>query len=453
MEIFLILIVFIGIIRLSTLNWRMSVKASLVILLLEGALRKWVLPQASDMIYFLKDIVLLGAYLKFYSSSEPKYHGKLNFFSMILCLCAGWCVFQIFNPNLGSPILGLFGFKAYFFYIPLMWMLPTLFESQEELYQFLRNHLLLVFPVSILAIIQFFSPANSPLNTYVVGTLEYIAVAGENVRVTGTFSYIVGYSTYMAFCFSLLIPLISLPQTKKWQIITLVETFLVVGTSFMTGARALLLFETLFLLGYFGLLFLTKPSIAMRITRKFILPVFLIASVVPVFFQKALESFFIRANQDSSNFSQRTFSVFDEPTLYMQFKGFDSYGIGATNNSVRGLRNVLHIYSGEVPPPNENEMGRIMLEIGPFGFILWYILRLILIISLLRVFLKLKTPFLRNLALAAFLFHVTNFTLLMVFNYILGVYYWFFAGFIFLLPQLENRQFLLYKNQSQQSYV
>ncbi|MFM6265633.1 MAG: hypothetical protein ACKPFA_03845, partial [Dolichospermum sp.] len=62
-------------------------------------------------------------------------------------------------------------------------------------------------------------------------------------------------------------------------------------------------------------------------------------------------------------------------------------------------------------------------------------------------------PFLRNLALAAFLFHVTNFTLLMVFNYILGVYYWFFAGFIFLLPQLENRQFLLYKNQSQQSYV
>ncbi|MFM6022402.1 MAG: hypothetical protein ACKPER_05690, partial [Dolichospermum sp.] len=244
-----------------------------------------------------------------------------------------------------------------------------------------------------------------------------------------------------------------LPQTKKWQIITLVETFLVVGTSFMTGARALLLFETLFLLGYFGLLFLTKPSIAMRITRKFILPVFLIASVVPVFFQKALESFFIRANQDSSNFSQRTFSVFDEPTLYMQFKGFDSYGIGATNNSVRGLRNVLHIYSGEVPPPNENEMGRIMLEIGPFGFILWYILRLILIISLLRVFLKLKTPFLRNLALAAFLFHVTNFTLLMVFNYILGVYYWFFAGFIFLLPQLEYQQLSLYQNQSQQSYV
>jgi hypothetical protein len=38
----------------------------------EGALRKWVLPQASEMIYFLKDVVLIGAYLNFYAFSVPK---------------------------------------------------------------------------------------------------------------------------------------------------------------------------------------------------------------------------------------------------------------------------------------------------------------------------------------------------------------------------------------------
>ncbi|MFM5946361.1 MAG: hypothetical protein ACKO9G_23875, partial [Dolichospermum sp.] len=96
---------------------------------------------------------------------------------------------------------------------------------------------------------------------------------------------------------------------------------------------------------------------------------------------------------------------------------------------------------------------RVVLEIGLFGFILWYALRLYLIFSLLGIFLKLKSPFLRNLALVTFLFHAINFTGQLVFNTTFGIYYWFFAGFIFLLPQLEYQQLSLYQNQSQQSYV
>ncbi|MDB9458674.1 hypothetical protein PN473_09705, partial [Dolichospermum circinale CS-545/17] len=438
-----------------SLNWRKSVKFALIIVVLEGALRKWVLPQASDMIYFLKDIILLGAYLKFYSSSEPKYHRKSGFLTITLFLCTGWCAFQIFNPSLGSPIIGIFGFKAYLFYIPLMWMLPTLFESQEELYQFLRNYLLLVIPVSILAIVQFFSPTNSPLNVYAPGAVKQVATAGENVRVTGTFPYIAGYSTYMSFCFSLLIPLISLPQRKKWQIITFIEALLVTGTSFMTGARGLLIFEILFLLGYFSLLWLTKPSKAIHNSKNFILPTLLISAVVPVFFQKAIEAFFTRATtaSDSGSFAERAFSAFTEPLAAMQFKGFDSYGIGATHPAIPVLRNALQLYSGEALPPSEGELGRVVLEIGIFGFILWYALRLYLIISLLGRFLKLKTPFLRNLALAVFLFHAINFTGQLIFNTTFGVYYWFFSGFIFLLPQLEYQQLLFYRNQLQQKYV
>ncbi|MFM6687434.1 MAG: hypothetical protein ACKPH9_15580, partial [Dolichospermum sp.] len=159
--------------------------------------------------------------------------------SITLFLCTGWCAFQIFNPSLGSPIVGLFGFKTYLFYIPLMWMLPSLCQTQEELYQFLRNYLLLVIPVAILAILQFFSPIDSPLNVYARNNLGGIAVAGENVRVTGTFPYIAGYSTYMSFCFTVLIPILSLNQPKIWRIITFIEAFLVVGTSFMSGARGL----------------------------------------------------------------------------------------------------------------------------------------------------------------------------------------------------------------------
>ncbi|MFM6026279.1 MAG: hypothetical protein ACKPER_25760, partial [Dolichospermum sp.] len=114
--------------------------------------------------------------------------------------------------------------------------------------------------VAILAIFQFFSPIDSPLNVYARNNLGGIATAGENVRVTGTFPYIAGYSTYMCFCFTVLIPILSLNQPKIWRIITFIEAFLVVGTSFMSGARALVLFETLLLVGYFSLLWLTKMS-------------------------------------------------------------------------------------------------------------------------------------------------------------------------------------------------
>jgi hypothetical protein len=451
MNLLLPLIVLIFIVWLSSLNWRKSVKLALIIFVLEGALRKWVLPQASDMIYFLKDLVLLGAYLRFYLSSEPKYHGKAGFFTNTLLMCIVWCVFQVFNPSLGSIIVGLFGLKAYLFYIPLMWMLPSLFSSQEELYQSLRNYLLLVIPISILAIAQFFSPIDSPINVYAAGTSATAAVDG-NPRVTGTFPYISGFSTYLSLCFTLLIPLLSLRQTKIWQIITIAEVLLVTGTSFMTGARSLLLFEVLFLPGYFCLLWLTKPSTVSRSIKKFIIPVVSAFAVVPIFFSRAIEAFFNRAN-NSDNLNNRVFSAFDEPGQAMQFKGFDSYGIGATHQAVPSLRNALQLPLGEVTPPAEGEMGRIVLEIGPFGFILWYGLRSILILSLLGIFLRLKTPFLRDLALVAFLFHAINFTGQMVFNNTFAIYYWFFSGFIFLLPQLEYQQLLFYQNQTHQSYV
>ncbi|OUL30813.1 hypothetical protein [Nostoc sp. 106C] len=441
------------IVGLSSLNWRCSVKAVLVIVILEGILRKWVLPQASDLIYFVKDLVLLGAYLKYYLSSESKYPLRLTSLTIALSMTVVWCLCQAFNPSLGSLIVGLFGLKAYLFYIPLMWMLPSLFQSEEELYRFLRNYLLLVIPVTLLAVAQFYSPVSSPINMY-AGGMEANATAGDAVRVTGTFPYILGYSSYLCTCFSILIPFVSLPQPKLWQWLTYFELLMVSGTTLMTGARGLLFFEFLFVVGYIGFLWFTQPSTAAKSTKQFILPVILISAVVPMFFNKAIEAFSSRVEVSGSDtFLDRAFSAFAEPEYATQFKGFDSYGIGATHQAVSTLRQTLHLPWGETPPPAEGEMGRVVLEIGPLGFLMWYGLRLILIFSLGQVFLKLKTPFLRNLALAVFLFHAINFTTQLVVNNTFAIYYWFFSGFIFLLPELEYRQFLSYKHWVEQTHV
>ncbi|MDY7015804.1 MAG: hypothetical protein SVX43_19855, partial [Cyanobacteriota bacterium] len=66
MKILLALAIIIPIFLASFSNWKGAVKAVFFILVIEGALRKWILPQASDAIYFLKDFVLLAAYLRYF---------------------------------------------------------------------------------------------------------------------------------------------------------------------------------------------------------------------------------------------------------------------------------------------------------------------------------------------------------------------------------------------------
>lgn len=456
MNLLIPLIGVVAIVWLSSLNWRHTVKVVLFLVVFEGVLRKWVLPQASDLIYFLKDFVLLGAYLRYYFGSEPKYPLRLGGIAIALFMTIGWCLFHAFNPSLGSPIIGLFGLKIYLFYIPLIWMLPALFQSQEELYRFLRNYLLLTIPVCLLAVAQFFSPPSSAINVYAGGQEADAVFHGVGaVRVTGTFSYLSGYSVYLSTCFSLLIPLLTLKQPRLWRWLTLIEALLVVGTSFMTGARGLLFFEILFAVAYACVLGLTQPVTATRAAKQLVLPIILLLAVVPRFFSKAIEAFSYRVATASSseNFLDRIFFAFAEPMQAMQFKGFDGYGTGATHPAVSALRRAFNLPLGEVPPPSEVETGRIVLEIGPLGFLFWYGLRLVLIFCLWQVFWKLKNPFLRQLALVAFLFQTINITGHLVFNHTFAVYYWFFSGFIFLLPELENRQLLSYQYWLDQQHV
>jgi hypothetical protein len=83
-------------------------------------------------------------------------------------------------------------------------------------------------------------------------------------------------------------------------------------------------------------------------------------------------------------------------------------------------------------------MGRIVLELGPIGFIFWYGLRVSLLIALMSTFWKLKRPFLRQLALAAFFIQAIQISGTLVFHHTFSVYYWFLSSFIFLLPRLEQ---------------
>jgi hypothetical protein len=426
----------------SALNWRRTVKVVFLLVVIEGAVRKWVLPQANEMMYFLKDIVLLGAYFNFYGFYvwKSNFSPKFNPVNFLIFVVIGWCLFQTFNPSLGSPLVGLFGLRGYVLYIPLIWMVPALFQSEEELYNFLRSHLLLTIPTGIIGIAQFFSPSTSFINKYSNEEGAAIATFGVTnaVRITGTFSYINNYALYLIVCFGLLMLMLSIKQSWGWQWVSILEIFLVTANSFMTGSRSTVFAEVLFVIGYLCLKGLTKPGSLLRLTKQLILPVLILSIATSIWFRPAINAFWLRTTYNK-DVSQRLISSFTEPFDFIKYKELDGYGTGATHQAAPVLRKALDLPAGEtIPIYYESEMGRIALELGPIGFLFWYGLRMSLIIALMCTFGKLKRPFLRQLALVAFLIQVIQFNGQLVVHHTFSVYYWFFSSFIYLLPRLEQ---------------
>lgn len=444
MKLLIGLIIIVAILYLSFRNWKTAIKTVLLLVVIEGALRKWVLPQASELIYFLKDLVLLGAYIRYYGILvfQRKLAIKNNLVNLLCFLAAGWCIFQAFNPSLGSPIVGLFGLKAYFFYTPLMWILVDVFESESELYQFFRWHLLLIIPVGILGIIQFFSPPSSPINAYAPGleAIGGVATFSKFARITSTFAYINNYALYLIVCFGLLIPFLSLNQSRLWRLTTISEIFLLVVNLAMTGSRNPVISSVLFLCCYLGANLLTYPSRALRFVGRF-LPIAIVVTIAAfIWFQPAIDAFWNRASSNS-DVSHRIENTFTEPLRFFQYKDIDGYGTGATHGATQTLRNTLGLPPGEpIATGFEAEMGRIALDLGPIGFTLWYGFRVSMIISLWLVFWQLQKPFLKNLALAACLIQAIQIVGQVVTLHTFSVYYWFLSGFIFLLPELERKE-------------
>jgi len=421
-------------------DWQRAIKAVLVIVVFEGALRKWVLPQASELIYFFKDLVLLGAYASYYKAHimyQKKYAHK-TIFDLLVFVIAIWCAVEIFNPRLGSPIVGLLGFKAYVYYIPLVWILPKLFSTQEQFYSFLRTYLLLIIPIGVLGIVQYFSPVTSPINRYVPGEVTGIATVGSNARITGTFSYLAGYGVYLMICFGLLLPLVSVPQSWRWRLLLGIALFLVVVNSFMSGSRGVVFTQALLLILYLLFLGIRQPRATMHLLRQFALPALLVAYLVSTQFTVAIDNFMTRVN-GNQDLSGRIIDNFADPFRYTEYSGWIGYGIGATLPGGNAMRAMLRLPAGEwIPVYYESEMARVVLEIGPIGFVLWYLLRIILVLLLFGLFWRLRTPVLRQLALMAFLIHLIQLNGQLVVNPTFNVYYWVLASFIFLLPQLDE---------------
>src|ERR1700738_3822039 len=231
---------------LAVRYWQRALFAVFVLMVFEGALRKWAFPWAQAQIYLVKDVILLGVYLGFILDGRRKLFSPkgVGFIKNVLGLSFVFGCFEVLNPNSPSILVGLVGMKTYFLYAPVAFILPYAITSREHLFVLIRRYLIMAIPVAVLGFVQIMAGPGSSLNTYVSHSEDSEAILSyfgeENlVRTSGTFSYISGYTAYLTFIGFLAI---GYNITRGWllkkNMAPVLTLALVIGAMFTTGSRA-----------------------------------------------------------------------------------------------------------------------------------------------------------------------------------------------------------------------
>jgi hypothetical protein len=427
----------------SSLRWREGIKVALVLAIFEGALRKWVFPGAQDLIYFAKDVFLLGAYVGFLRQRRRlRYRPPaVQPASVALMLLAALGALEIFNPNLPNLLVGVLGFKAYFFYVPLLYLLPAVFPSDVELARSIRIYLRIAIPVGLLAVAQFLSPAGSALNTYARSNEPTNAItfgSSTFVRVTATFSFISGYTSYLL---AMSILLLACLGAARWRFRGNLDLLAALGVTLlgmlMTGSRGPLLAFVMTLPLYWWLAIVRERQSGATLLR-LLVGLGLIFIVLNQFGGEAMNAFEERASGSGGEVLERMSSPFMAPFRTLPNIGPFGFGIGAAHQAASALA------GGPIPfvwlrgLAVEVESGRIMLELGPLGFALLYFVRLFMILFAFRQVLILRVPFHRALAISSFLFFLVQLPGTIVFDVTSSLYFWTSGGLLLTAMKLDR---------------
>src|SRR6266480_7917428 len=180
-------------------NIRRLIYLYLFLLIIEGALRKWIVPQFSNPLLLVRDPVVLAIYfLAWRAHVFPR-----NRFILSLAIIAilSWIVsIFVLDPYLPMSrilLVTAYGFRSNFFHLPLIFICASVFDA-DDVRKIGWWILLGVIPMSLLMALQFHSAPDSFLNRTVgLGEGEQITAGGGKIRPPGTFSFISGSIHYV----------------------------------------------------------------------------------------------------------------------------------------------------------------------------------------------------------------------------------------------------------------
>jgi hypothetical protein len=345
--------------------------AIFLIVLFEGAVRKWIWGSATIPLLGLRDLIVFLAvfwgFLHRYFDARAIGESILIFWTILIVV---WIFIQILS-GLQPAIVAAIGFRFWVLYLWFALLCAKALNWQDIEYLFKLFSLTLLFMVP-LALVQFISPPLSFINRQAGGDdQEIFTVVADIVRTTGTFSFTAGYTTYLTFVTPVVLWLMS--GGLKGSFNPLLR-LLIIGLFFVgvliSGSRGAIM-TTLFFTGmwFLALLFANKlpkisPAKVLFGLAAFVVLFFLLFPVMERSYEANTQRFENAAESEDTASRVRGMymgsgKTWDQFTLL-------GYGIGAGANASR----VFMSGSNNGFLLGESEIDRTLNEGGVVGMML-----------------------------------------------------------------------------------
>ena len=355
--------------------------AVLLVVVLEGALRKWVSSSLTLPLVLLRD--LLAIYTVWYALRT----GALNFRRLpaqLLLIWSGllllWGLVQLI-VNQFSPAILVIGLRFWLLYFWFGYA-AAVSMTVEDYRRSLWVMLALLILMTPLVVLQQASPPGAFINTQIDTDVRdiFVVVAGV-VRPTGTFSFTLGFTTFLAMAVSAIFCDRQLSRRNGRTRLMFVLAFiaLLVG-SILSGSRAAVLFYVGLLgVSLLGSLWFSRGVGKIYATMGVIITVSLMAGAA-VLFSGALvatQERFENASQTEDLGERIVAMLAGEPETYKQITWMGA-GLG------KGSNLASYFESGERSfMLAETESARILLEGGVFGVFFIFIKLAVIVVGML----------------------------------------------------------------------
>lgn len=160
-----------------------------ILLIFEGALRKWFLPALSTPLLVIRDPLAIWIFIM----ARQKGYLKFNSYSFFMVLAGVLSFFTAVTIGHGNLFVAIFGARILILQFPLIFAIGRIFDW-EDVIKIGKATLWISIPMTILIAVQFYSPQSAWVNKGVGGDTSGAGFGGAlgYFRPPGTFSFTTG---------------------------------------------------------------------------------------------------------------------------------------------------------------------------------------------------------------------------------------------------------------------
>ncbi|SKB98433.1 hypothetical protein SAMN05660226_04143 [Parapedobacter luteus] len=337
-----------------------------ILLIFEGALRKWFLPALATPLLIVRDPIALALLAIAYHKGLFPRNGLMVAF-IITGIISFFLTLLVGHGNL---FVAIYGIRILIIHVPFMFLIGKVFR-QQDVVEIGKAMLWIAIPMTVLVALQFYSPQSAWVNRGIGGDMEGAGFSGAlgYARPPGTFSFTTGTTLF----YSMLTPFILyfwLQKDKAPPLLILVAASIGLLAAIPLSISRGLLFQIALSFVFTTFIIAKRPALIKSLIAGLVsFALLLIALSNLSFFQTATEVFmtrFERANEAEGGLEGVLIDRFLGGMYSAVFgdRGIPLWGFGLGMGTNAGAM----LLSGRITfLISEGEWGRV---IGEMGFLL-----------------------------------------------------------------------------------